>query len=170
MYFILFIKCTLINNINKMDNSSDIYLQYKSKLQKDGLYLKYIEDQTDELCSIAVNECGLAIKFVKKQTKDLCIQAINNFPFAIKYIKEPTEELNILAVQKYGMALESIKNPSEEVCREAVHQTAYAIKYIENPSEEVKKLAKLSYAVSSYDDMIWRQFIEFEFKIICNLK
>jgi len=51
------------------------------------LILKYIENQTDEICFIAVQNNGLALEFVKNKTPEICLAAITNNSAAYVYIK-----------------------------------------------------------------------------------
>jgi len=37
------------------------------KVQKDGTAIKYIKNQTHEICLAAVKQDGLALRYVKKQ-------------------------------------------------------------------------------------------------------
>jgi hypothetical protein len=41
------------------------------QVQKNGLKLKDIEDQSEDLCLAAVRQNGLALEFVKKQTQSV---------------------------------------------------------------------------------------------------
>ena len=45
-------------------------------VQRNGLALKYVEDQTPEICLAAVQENGHALKYVKVQTPEICMAAV----------------------------------------------------------------------------------------------
>ena len=64
-------------------------LTYEEQLEAvrhDGLYLKHIEDQTDELCKLAVQQNGMSLRYVKEQTPELCKLAVQQNKIAVKYI------------------------------------------------------------------------------------
>lgn len=60
----------------------------KKYLQRNGLELQYVENQTLELCLIAVKNKGTSLRFVKNKTLELCQEAVLNDPKAIKYVEE----------------------------------------------------------------------------------
>ena len=57
-------------------------------LKINGLLLKFLEKQTEELCLTAVQQNGLALKFVKEQTPKICIAAAKQNRDAIPYVKD----------------------------------------------------------------------------------
>lgn len=48
----------------------------KRIVQKDGMELQHIEDQTPEICLAAVKQNGLALEFVKEQTDEIILEAL----------------------------------------------------------------------------------------------
>ena len=113
----------------------------KNIVQKNGYALKFIKEQTEEMCRLAVQQHGYALKFIKEQTEEMCRLAVQQNGYALKFIKEQTEEMCRLAVQQDGNALLNVKEPSEELCRLAVQQNGHALLYVKEPSEEVCRLA-----------------------------
>lgn len=77
-------------------------------LRKNAYAIKYIHDQTPEICMFAVQRNGYAINFIRHQTPEICLAAVQQNGYAIKYVKELTPELCIAAVQKEGNALKYI--------------------------------------------------------------
>jgi len=77
-------------NIEKFKNQNLIqtYNDCKNNLSNDGLLLKYTQNQTEDLCLIAVNQNGLSLEFVypKNKTKSVCDCAIKQNPNAIKFM------------------------------------------------------------------------------------
>ena len=57
-------------------------------VEKDGYALKYVKEQTHEICIKAVEENGLALKYVKDQTPEICIKAVEENGDALQYVKE----------------------------------------------------------------------------------
>lgn len=57
-------------------------------LMSNGLLLKFVENQTEELCLVAVKQNGLALKFVINQTEEICIAAAKQNRDAIPYVKD----------------------------------------------------------------------------------
>ena len=78
-------------------------------VKRDGYELRYVLDQTPEICLAAVNENGSALQYVTEQTPEICLAAVIQDGFALQYVKEQTPE----------------------ICLEAVKQDAYALEYVE---------------------------------------
>ena len=147
------------------------------------------EQQTEAVCLAAVKKRGWELKYVINQTPEICIEAILDEPSVVqiaKYIpeelwyklieedvvyfrefpaplardevykktlelnpevieiiKNPSEELQLIAVEKQPETIRLIESPSETVQKVAVTQWAGAIGFIENPTDEVKKMVIL---------------------------
>lgn len=61
-------------------------------IKNDGMYLKFVKDQTDELCKLALEQDGNILRHVKSQTYEMCKIALRRNPNAIKYVKISPEE------------------------------------------------------------------------------
>ena len=98
----------------------------------DGLFLNLLrkEEQTDDICKLAVKQNGLALDYVKNQTEDICKLAVQQIGGALRYVKEQTEELCKLAVQQHYSALKYVKEQTEELCKLAVQQHPSALCYV----------------------------------------
>jgi ribosomal protein L24E len=152
---------SLTYDINKkifIEIENPIYLQYKIDVKIWGLALEYIDDQTEELCKLAVQEDGYSLKYVKNKTEEICILAIHQNPFSLRFVEEQTEEMCKISVQENGDTLKYVKNKTEEICILAIKQYSRAIKHVENPTEEMYKLASLKYGCNLYDIMQWALF------------
>lgn len=79
-------------------------MEYKNR----NINLKDIEEQTEEICLIAVKQDGLALEYVKEQTEEICLEA----------------------VRQNGCALPYVKKQTKDICLEAVRQNSYAIQYV----------------------------------------
>ena len=87
-------------------------------------YIKYIENPSEQVQLVAVQEDG----------------------HSIQYIQNPSEQAQLAAVNQNGNSIQFIQNPSEQVQLAAVQEDGYSIKYIENPTDKVKQLfTKLKY-------------------------
>jgi len=110
-------------------------------------YLKYIKEQTPEICAMALQAHFIPIhevtplQYVKEQTPELCMMAIKQAPWAIEYVKEQTRELCIAAVTRNGFTIGGIKEQTDELCRIAVEKNPWAIKYIKNQTPELCLMA-----------------------------
>ena len=57
-------------------------------LDIDLLYLRWVEEQTPEICLAAVQQNGEVLEFVREQTIEICMAAVQQNPNAIKYIRD----------------------------------------------------------------------------------
>ncbi len=106
-----------------------------------GMAIEFIDNPSEELKILAVQQHGDSIFCMKNPSEELKRLAVQQRGMAIRYIDNPSEEVQKLAVKKYGNAIFYIKNPNEEIQRLAVQQNGEAIQFIDNPSEEIKRLA-----------------------------
>jgi hypothetical protein len=74
-----------IENGNNMKSK-----ELADEMEYNGLDLKYVKNQTDEICLAAVKQNGLALEFVQKQTPEICSEAVNNNGLALKFVERPT--------------------------------------------------------------------------------
>jgi hypothetical protein len=81
---------------------------------QNGMALRYIREQTPEICMEAVKQDGQALYFVKNQTLEICLFAVEQDGMALGYV-----DLNI-------------KN--HDICMAALRQNGCALRYI--PSQE----------------------------------
>lgn len=56
---------------------------------RDGMELRCIWDQTDEICLVAVQNNGLALQYVREQTFDICLAAVEQNSEAVNLIRDP---------------------------------------------------------------------------------
>ena len=56
----------------------------------------------------AVKRNGYALKFVKNQTPEICLQAVKQDGWALRFVKEQTPEICLEAVKQDGDALQCI--------------------------------------------------------------
>ncbi len=109
-----------IKEFIKSQNMIDIISEYPYEL-------KYIKNQTDEICKIAVKQEGYTLVYVKNQIDEICKIAVKQYGRALEYVKNQTDEICQLAVKEDGLALEYVKNQTDEICQLAVMQDGRAI-------------------------------------------
>jgi len=56
------------------------------EIKKDGMMLRYVKDQTLEICLAAVRQNGHALEFVRNQTEEICLAAIRQNINALRYV------------------------------------------------------------------------------------
>ena len=96
--------------INKYDELD------KKILSINGLLLKYIDRQTDELCEIA------------------CKNNIN----AYQYVNDKTNELNKKLLNINGLILQFINNQNDKLCVIALKQNPLSYQYIRDKNKRIK--------------------------------
>jgi len=132
-------------------------------LNYDALNLRFIENQTYEICLLAVRNWGIAIKFVKlnqteelcwealkhttrsikyiiKQTYDMCLYAIKNDPYLITYINNPTIELCKLALDLEPCTISNMKQ-NEELCKYAVAKNGLLLERVKQQTVNICRIA-----------------------------
>jgi hypothetical protein len=98
-----------------MDYITDIIRRYEADLQK-------------------VKQDGFALKFVKEQTFELCLESVKRHGYyALQFVKNKTYELRLETVKTNGWALRYDKEQTYELCLEAVKQHRYALKFVIDP-------------------------------------
>lgn len=106
-------------------------------------HLKYIEDQTKEICMQAIAYDYRALQYVKDPSKypeilDHCIQ-IN--ALSLRFIENPTYDQLVCAVKQNGLALQFVKEYQHDLCIIAIKQNPLALKYVKIQTDEICCLA-----------------------------
>ena len=149
-------RCTLYFDDNQTEEIC------KLAVQQFGGALKYVENQTEEICCLAVQQFGYALKYVKNQTEEICCLAVQQYGWALEYVKNQTEKICCLAVQENVRALEYVKEQTEEICKSAVQHDGRALQLVKNQTEEICKLA-----VQQNGDALY--FVKEQTEEICKL-
>jgi hypothetical protein len=55
-------------------------------VKRSGYALRYVKEQTPELCLEAVKRSGDALQYVKEQTPELCLEAVKEDGDALRYV------------------------------------------------------------------------------------
>ena len=74
-------------------------------VKKNGLNLRFVSDQTEEICLEAVRQDGYALKYVNEQTENICLEAVRQDGYALKYVNKQTEAICLEAIKQHGYAL-----------------------------------------------------------------
>jgi hypothetical protein len=147
------------NNLNHSYNSylrnGNFNCTVERILRGNGLELEFLENQTKELCKIAVNQNiysfvfikdknikmellenlleknGMLLQFIKNKTSNLCEAALKNDVMALQYIDENPENYYEFAINSNPMALEFIKNKTKELCTMAVRRNGMVLQFLD---------------------------------------
>ena len=85
--------------MKKLDDYKKDYdaLHIKAKLsgkaaldavKRNAFNLKYVMDQTEEICLIAVKQNGYVLAYVKEQTPAICLAAVNQNITVLEYVND----------------------------------------------------------------------------------
>ena len=99
-------------------------------VKHDKYLLRYIKNQTPEICLEAVKQNGRALIYVKNQTPEICLEAVKQNGWALIYVKNQTPEICLEAVKQDGYLLVFVNNQTPEICLEAVKQDGYSLLYV----------------------------------------
>ena len=102
-----------------------------------GKALKYVTDQTLEICLAAVTNYGFSLMYVKEQTPELCLAAVTSHGWALDFVKDQTPELCLAAVISDGLALENVINQTPEICLAAVTEYGGALQFVKDQTPEI---------------------------------
>jgi hypothetical protein len=120
--------------LNYIPNKYYNYNIYLEAIKSDSYALEHINDQTYELCLLAVSKCGTVLKFVKEQTYDICLAAINNYALSLQYVKIQIEFPNL--------------------CLIAVKKNKYAIAYVDVINNDLLNYLKTIYSDDKLNEII----------------
>lgn len=85
-------------NLNLMKCLTNIsYEMQKCLVEHEGKIIKHFENQTEELCMLAIYSGGL--KYIKNPTVEMCMKAIEDDSWNLRYIKNQTIELCLMALK-----------------------------------------------------------------------
>ncbi len=98
----------------------DVINDWKGALKENPFNLENIDNQTEEMCMMAVKGHGGCLCYVKNKTEQICIEAVKNYGFAIQYIENPTLEICVIAVKNTSGAIRAIKKRNATLCCELI--------------------------------------------------
>ncbi len=101
-----------------------------SIVKETGSILRHIKPETlpyYELCKIAVTENGRNLTYIENQTEELCILAIKQTADAFYFVQRPTQYIYLELVKNYGLCLRFIKKQTAELCWISVKKNPYSL-------------------------------------------
>mgnify|MGYP000317113444 CR=1 FL=1 len=121
------------------DNCEDsVILQL---IQYEPVVIRYVRNQTEELCRVAIEKNPYALSYIRNQTEEMCLLAMKKDSMMLEWIKNQTEELCLSAVRRNPDAISVIKNQTKTLCRIAVEKKPSTLGYINDQTEELCALA-----------------------------
>ena len=108
----------------------------------EGTFGYSIYSVTEEKQKRLVQKDGTYIRYINNPSERVQIEAIKQYPFNIEYIHNPSEKLQLEAVKENPLAIIYIKNPTEKVIQEAIKglnysfDSEYMLRHIENDLKE----------------------------------
>ena len=123
------------NFVNTLNENKQKFL-----IKKQGKYIRFIDEPSEQLQLAAVEQEGAAIKHIIDKgitpSEQVQLAAVKQNAGAIDLIENPSENVQLAAVQQYGGVIFYIYRkgitPSEQVQLAAVQQNRSVIKYIKN--------------------------------------
>ena len=90
-------------------------------IKNDPCQLEFIEDdQTNELCELAVSLDGSTLEYVVNQTEKICEIAVMEYGFALRHVKNQTYNICKLALAQNPQSFKFVKNKTFELCKIAL--------------------------------------------------
>jgi hypothetical protein len=138
-------------------------------VEQNNIVLKYIKNQTEQICLAAVRANGWALQYVKNQTPEICLQAVklNNSgvfgsSLCLEYVKSQTPEICLAAVQSDGHALQYVNDHTDTICMAAVKRTGDALQYVKRQTPEIclAAIKKCGLALEYVEDHILSNYPE----------
>jgi hypothetical protein len=124
----------------------------------DGLILKYVNHQTENICMMAVKTNGLALKYVKNKNYDIqqyyqgntdarktssmffvCMEAVKQNGIAIKFVNDEYQdhELCINAIKNTALSLKYVTNQTVDICMFAIEIFDGSIHFVKNVTIDI---------------------------------
>jgi hypothetical protein len=148
-------------NFDNQKNTVKFYVMYKYGYINESpeldiqLFVNFdpIEDQSEDNCVKAIQLNPFQLALIENQTIEMCKIAIRKNYNLLRYVNKEnqTDEIFKLAVSNNGNALKYIpvENQTDEIFKLAVSNNAYALKYIpvEKRTSELVELANRYYII-----------------------
>lgn len=113
----------------------------KEAVRSRSFALQFVREQTQEICLAAVYQNGRALQFVREQTPEICLAAVKDDGYSLEYVQEQTPEICLAAVKNQGSAIYFSNYKSHEICVAALKENGLALEYIEDQTEDLQWLA-----------------------------
>jgi hypothetical protein len=99
-----------------------------------GSVLEHVKEQTEELCMLAVLQPGYgAIRHAKFQNLAMCLIAVRDNGYDLQHVNKEfkTHDVCMAAVQRFGWAIEFVENKTAEICEAAINQSGLALECLD---------------------------------------
>jgi len=106
-------------------------------LKQDGYALQFIEEQTPELCMIAVKQDGRALEYVKNKTLELCMMAVKQDSRALQFIPKQAPELCMKTIKEDASVFYFVENQTNELCISAINENWRTLEYVRRQTPEL---------------------------------
>lgn len=105
----------------------------------DPLSIKYINNQTSDLCIYAITQCAQTISLIVNPTKDMVIQAVSKNPLVYNKIHPQyiDDDINNILLDISGYFLRLIPNPTREMFFKAIKSTPLIIYNMPSLTEDM---------------------------------
>ena len=101
-------------------------------------FIRYVNDQTDNMSLNAIQKDPTLIRFVKNQTAELKNLALNQNPYVLKFIENQTHSDIFFALEKIPTILEYVKNQTYEQVLFAITLDGQSLCYVKiNQTKEM---------------------------------
>jgi hypothetical protein len=105
-------------------NDSKVYVEETGKYKTDKFFIEEIVSVNNFLERFlspleAVKQNGDALKFINEQTPEICLSAVKQNGWMLRYVKKQTPEICLSAVKQNGRVLCLVKNRTRAICLEA---------------------------------------------------
>jgi len=104
--------------------------QQLNEYKKEWNELPRTKNLKGEKAMKAVKQDGHALRYVVEQTPEICLEAVRQNGYALQYVAKQTPEICLEAVKQKGEALQYVSEQTPEICLEAVKQNGYALRYV----------------------------------------
>lgn len=110
----------IINFIAKdewMWRITDVIIEYNLwRINLNVKNMKYIHNQTLEICRDVLQRNMWMLKYVKVQTEEICLTVVQHDGLMLKFVKEQTPDICLAAVKQNGHALQFVKKQTPDIC------------------------------------------------------
>ncbi|MCC0671361.1 MULTISPECIES: hypothetical protein [unclassified Clostridioides] len=126
------------------------------KVKENGLYLKEVENQTEEICLEAVRQNGVYLYFVKEQSIKICTEALISNASAIYFIDN--EKIDNYIEKFKVRELKATDRSKGVIAIKENEEWLFSIECKKNISRD--EFMKMIYKMDKYNKQIYIDFVE----------
>jgi len=77
-----------LEKVNRKENEIIEYVGKKAleAVKQNGYSLRYVREQTPEICLEAVKQDGNSLQYVRTQTPEICLEAVKQNGYSLRYV------------------------------------------------------------------------------------